>query len=170
MAAPLLIPGASPSLPEADPERPAPLRRLLFFAAPPALLMGLIFWLGTGRASAARTRGLLDFLLDRWLSEEALSILNVAIRKAGHFGGYALLGVLLARALYHMWTPRRAWVAAAALAVTVLWAGVDEVHQSFSPSRGAAVEDVILDSVGAACAIPVYLLWKRRKQPAPPQS
>jgi VanZ family protein len=132
--------------------------------------MGLIFWLGTERASAARTRGLLDFLLDRWLSEEALAVVNVALRKGGHFCGYALLGMLLARAFYHLWTQRRSWVAAAALGLAVVWAGVDEFHQSFSPSRGAAVEDVILDSLGAAGAILVYLLWKRHKQPAPPQS
>jgi VanZ family protein len=155
---------------QAEPPRLPPVRRLLFFAGPPVLLMGLIFWLGTERASANRTRGLLDFLLDRWLSEEALAVVNVAVRKGGHFFGYALLGVLLARALYHLWTQRRSWVAAASLGLAVLWAGVDEFHQSFSPSRGAAVEDVILDSLGVAGAILVYLLWKRRKQPTRPQS
>jgi VanZ family protein len=163
-------PGASPNLLHAEHSRLPTLRQLLFFVGPPATLMGLIFWLGTERASATRTRGLLDFLLDRWLSEEALALVNLALRKGGHFFGYALLGMLLARAFYYLWSRGRARVAGVALGLAVLWAGVDEFHQSFSPSRGAAVEDVILDSLGAAGAILVYLLWKRRKQPARPES
>jgi VanZ family protein len=133
--------------------------------------MGFIFWLGTDRASAAETRSLLERFLERWspallhrLSPEALVTANVFIRKTGHFSGYGLLGLLNARAVRGLrgTTTQQlllgAWLAAAA------WAAVDEFHQSFSASRGASFEDVLLDSAGAALAIFLYQLWLSRKQ------
>jgi VanZ family protein len=45
----------------------------------------------------------------------------------------------------------------------VCWATVDEIHQSFSASRGASATDVLLDSMGAAFGLLVYHFWLHRK-------
>lgn len=138
--------------------------------APPLLLMAGIFWAGGGQASADETRSLLTDCLRAWfpalyarLSPEALVIANVALRKAGHFLAYALLGFLNMRAAHSLAAgpPRRrsllAWGAA------VAWAAVDEFHQSFSPSRGASAGDVALDAAGAAAGAALYLLRERAR-------
>lgn len=131
--------------------------------------MGAIYWLGTDRASASHTHSWLHTFLQQFFRASVgagvLDALNVGIRKSGHFLGYALLGLLNCRALRAAGLPpRRAallgWTAAAA------WAAVDEYHQSFSPSRGATVEDVFLDSCGAATGIFLYSLWIRTRKPS----
>lgn len=153
---------------------PAPFRRSpahwLYWLGPPLLLMAFIFWLGTDRASAAETRSLLERLLERWwpdllsrLAPEALITANVALRKTGHFSGYALLGLLDARALRRLRGTMGPGVLFAAWAAATAWAAVDEFHQSFSRSRGASPGDVLLDSAGAALAIFLYQLCLSRK-------
>jgi len=135
---------------------------------PPLLLMGFIFWMGTGRASAEHTQSLLERLLlqvwpglARHLSPETFDLLNAAVRKAGHFLGYALLGLLDARALRGA-APVDRRRGLAAWGAATFWAAVDEYHQSYFPSRGASVWDVCLDAAGAATGIFLYALWTRR--------
>lgn len=150
---------------------PRPLTFWLSYVGPPLLLMVLIFWLGTDRASAAETRSLLERLLERWwpdllrrLSPEALVTANVIVRKTGHFSGYGLLGILDARAARGLCGTTSRGVLLGAWATAAAWAAVDEFHQSFSASRGSSFEDVLLDSAGAAVAIFLYQLWLSRKQ------
>ena len=142
----------------------------LFWFGPPLLLMGLIFWLGGDVASAGQTQTLLLTVL-RWLllpfgthlSQDALLTINFYFRKSGHFLGYALLGILNARALRGLRGSMRGHDAGAAWAAATAWAAVDEYHQSFAGSRGAAVEDVVLDAAGAAAGIAAYFLWTRQR-------
>jgi VanZ family protein len=139
-------------------------------ALPPVLLMAFIYWLGTDRASAQetgsfilRTLSWLALPLAERLGPEGLAALNVGMRKTGHFLGYALLAFLNARALKRMtaipWGP-------AAFAGALVWAAVDEYHQSFSSSRGASAWDVLLDAFGAAAGILIHGLWMRRATPS----
>ncbi|MHB8523972.1 MAG: VanZ family protein [Limisphaerales bacterium] len=62
----------------------------------------------------------------------------------------------------------RAWLwsqAAFALCTASLYAASDEYHQSFYPSRGASVEDVVIDTVGAAVGLALlWVLGRWRKQ------
>jgi hypothetical protein len=74
---------------------------------------------------------------------------DLALRKIAHAAEYAVLGVLLLRAL------GRAWLAVAA---GVLYAVSDEVHQAFVPGRHGSPVDVAIDAVGVACGV---LLWQR---------
>ena len=54
--------------------------------------------------------------------------------------------------------PRR-WVGRQ-IAICVLWAGLDEYHQSFVPTRVGAAQDVLLDTTGAGFG---YLLYRWRR-------
>jgi VanZ family protein len=78
---------------------------------------------------------------------------DLVLRKLAHLSEYALLGLLLARAV------RRPGVAvglAAAYAVT------DEVHQTFVAGRHGAPLDVAIDTLGALVGVVVWVRWSRR--------
>jgi VanZ family protein len=73
--------------------------------------------------------------------------------KTGHGIGYALLGLLIVRALAR---GRVAGVtlraALVAIAVATAYGVTDECHQAFVPGRTADIDDAIADAEGAAMA------------------
>jgi VanZ family protein len=74
---------------------------------------------------------------------------DLAFRKAAHLAEYAVLGALLARALYNTiagwaWL---SWVAGTAYAAS------DELHQHFVPGRQASALDLAIDAVGVAVGV-----------------
>lgn len=84
------------------------------------------------------------------------------IRKAAHVTEYAILAVLASRALRRSRTPTdpasslhgtfpKAWGIAAS------YAALDELHQTFVPTRTGCWQDVVIDSTGAALGL--ALLW-----------
>lgn len=85
----------------------------------------------------------------------------------GHFIGYALLGVLLVRALASAtWRgvrPRVVWIA---IAIGVAYGASDEFHQRFVIGRSAAVDDLIADTLGVVAGslmvLAIARLWRRR--------
>jgi VanZ family protein len=74
---------------------------------------------------------------------------DLVLRKIGHAGEFAVLGVLLVRALSRAWP---------AFVVGVLYAVSDEVHQSFITGRTGSPLDVALDAVGVGLGV---VLWRR---------
>jgi VanZ family protein len=132
--------------------------------------MALIFFASTDAGSASQSGQLIERLLT-WLglwqrlSPEEFEALHYAIRKAGHVAEYALLAVLLHRA---MGRGRRRWalpVVAGVMAAAGGYAATDELHQRFVASRGGSGWDVLLDSVGAALGLAVKWVleggWRR---------
>lgn len=88
--------------------------------------------------------------------------LNHFVRKNAHFFVYLTLGLLVINA----W--RRSGVRGFksfvfSLAICVLYATSDEVHQLFVPGRGGQVSDVLLDSAGATVGIGLYFAISRIK-------
>jgi VanZ family protein len=71
--------------------------------------------------------------------------------KLGHMAIFGVLALLLWHALARTTAVRRPW--AGALALTVLYAVTDELHQSFVPGRDPAFGDVVIDAAGAMIAI-----------------
>jgi VanZ family protein len=69
------------------------------------------------------------------------------VDKAGHLVAYAIFGWLLARAT-HRSGANRNWV----LAVGLLYAASDEVHQAFVPGRVPSWGDLAADIVGLVLA------------------
>jgi VanZ family protein len=91
------------------------------------------------------------FRLKPGMSAQTVLSILIAIRKCAHLGEYAILALLIFRALNGVANPGRSvWIfAAAAWVLCILVAASDEFHQSFIPSRTASVRDVLLDGGGA---------------------
>jgi VanZ family protein len=129
--------------------------------------MAVIFMASTDAFSAAHTSRFIEpFLLRLFphLSAQALDFVHLCIRKTAHLVEYGTLGVLLWRAIPEYRTNpevvdwRRAGVA---LLVATCYGATDEYHQSFVPSRGSSVHDVVIDACGAAVALTVVALANR---------
>ena len=80
--------------------------------------------------------------------------------KQAHFSGYALLGLLVARAAAGGLGRRVTWaVALAAIALTVAYGVSDEYHQSFVPGRDSDIHDVYADAFGAVIGTVLCWAW-----------
>jgi VanZ family protein len=130
--------------------------------------MLLIFAGSTDALSAEQTsRFLVPFLrwLDPAISFATIAAIQLVIRKLGHLTEYAVLALLLWRALRVPWNRdiRPMWkTAGAVLLIATVYAAFDEFHQSFVPSRTAALGDVMIDACGALAAVAICLLFVRR--------
>lgn len=97
---------------------------------------------------------------------------NHVVRKHAHFFAYFVLGLLVIHAVENKHTSRavqsqnircRSKYFLIAVAVCVVYAVSDEIHQLFVPGRGAQVTDVMIDSVGSVFGIGLYLLFSYRR-------
>lgn len=88
-------------------------------------------------------------------------IWDLILRKGAHMTEYAVLFLLMNRALSGTLGRSSAAITGTALIAAVLYAVSDEYHQSFVPGRVASAVDVLIDSAGAACGL---LLYRRSKQ------
>lgn len=97
-------------------------------------------------------------------SLETLALVHFITRKIAHFTEYAILGFLAARAVST--SPRPAvsqrWFLICATLI-VVYALVDEYHQSFVPSRTASVWDSFIDMSGGLAALIFVRSRKGRK-------
>ena len=91
---------------------------------------------------------------------ETLAVVHFVVRKIAHFTEYAILAYLAARAFCT--SPRAAlanrWFLAA-LVLIVIYALLDEYHQTYVPSRTASIYDSLIDMSGGL----VMLLVLRRR-------
>jgi VanZ family protein len=69
---------------------------------------------------------------------------DLVLRKLAHAAEYAVLGVLLLRAIGRP---------GAAFVLATLYAATDEIHQAFVPGRQASPLDLAIDAAGAAVGI-----------------
>ena len=121
---------------------------------PLLIWLGVIFVGSTSVMSAEHTsRYIVPFLL--WLkpgmSPAAIRTILVVARKSAHVTEYAVLALLLWRALRSVPTlqTKTLLVFGAALLGCALFAASDEFHQTFVKSRTPSVRDVLLDVGGA---------------------
>ena len=77
-----------------------------------------------------------------------LGVWDTVLRKAAHVTEYAILGLLLYRAIERE---------APALAAGIAYAATDELHQHFVAGRHASPVDVGIDAVGVALGMLVWL-------------
>jgi VanZ family protein len=131
----------------------------------------LLFWLAfislasTGEFSAANTSALVRPLL-LWLfpnlSEAHLATAHFLTRKAAHFTEYAVLAFLARRAFVtstHVFI-QRLWFHLGLLLV-VIYALLDEFHQSFVPSRTASLYDSAIDIGGGLMVLLIFKFYDK---------
>ena len=115
-----------------------------------------------------------------FLSQQATDVMILCARKCAHLTEYAVLSLLLWRALRNtsaqpqlipdatdgdsgLVAPKRSaagwsWAhARISVLIVMLYAATDEFHQLFVTSRDAAVHDVLLDTAGGLAGI--LFLW-----------
>ena len=96
------------------------------------------------------------------LSEAKVAAIHFLLRKAGHFSEYAVLAFLARRAFI---TSSRAWLRQHwfefALLLLVIYALLDEFHQSFVPSRTASIYDSMIDVAGGLTVLLIFKLYER---------
>jgi VanZ family protein len=139
----------------------------------PVIAWILVIFLASGDLMSAEhtSRFLVPFL--RWLnpdiSAETLAEIHFCVRKAAHLTEYAMLGLLVSRAIFRAANPSRArstlfvgvWIACTAVAAC------DEFRQSFVESRGASPWDVMIDSAGVIFGLLIYSRFARGKKSRP---
>ncbi len=144
------------------------LQRRVWRYGPLVLWMIFIFVASTGEFSAVNTSKIIRPLF-LWLfpnlSEERLALIHFFARKAAHFTEYAVFGVLAHRAFFassHAFL-RRSWFWIGILLI-VVYALLDEYHQSFVPSRTASIYDSLIDVVGGLSALIAFAIWSDRRR------
>jgi VanZ family protein len=136
----------------------------------------LVIFLASGDMMSAEhtSRFLVPFL--RWLksdiSAETLAQIHFFVRKAAHLTEYAILALLLCRAIFRgtnlKWS--RAILFASAWVACVLLAAGDEFRQSFVESRGASLWDVMIDSAGGIFGLLIYAKFAAQRFASFPKS
>ena len=119
--------------------------------------LAFISYASSGDFSAGNTSRIIGPLV-LWLfprtSPETLAVIHFITRKIAHFAEFAILGFLAARAFR---TSPRAAIASRwfliCVTLIVVYALVDEYHQSFVPSRTASVWDSFIDMAGGLTAL-----------------
>jgi VanZ family protein len=158
---------------------PLRLKSLLWIWLPVLLWLAVIGFESTAIMSADNTGDILYKLLKAVfgpIGHHKLELLNYVFRKVGHFTGYGILGLLFFRAIRRTAlelkpllslgeTARQRllrWAVGAVLCTAVV-ASLDELHQTFLPSRTGAFHDVVLDTFGAIFILTIILIANSRK-------
>ena len=141
-------------------------KSFLRYWLPLLVWMGVIFMASADSESGPHASRFLGPFL-RWLgfAPAAADAALLLARKAAHLTEFALLAVLAWRAIRRPvradprpWNwPQAGW----ALLLSAAYAGSDEFHQAFVPTRVASVWDVLIDTVGAAAGLLALWIWGR---------
>jgi VanZ family protein len=95
------------------------------------------------------------------MSQDRVEMIHHLFRKCGHLTEYAILALLLWRSIRQPEKSRpRPWrwdEAGLALALVLLYAASDEIHQVYVANRTALTTDVVIDTSGGAVGL--MLLW-----------
>ena len=132
--------------------------------------LAFISFASSGSFSAGNTSRIIGPLV-LWLfpntSAESLLVIHGITRKIAHFTEYALLGILAARAFRGSPRPalRERWFLWSSTLV-IVYALLDEYHQSFVPSRTGTIYDSLIDMAGGLTAL---IVVRRRDRSSLPQ-
>jgi VanZ family protein len=135
----------------------------LKFWLPVLLWMAVIFTASSDSHSYEHSSRFFEPLL-HWLfpkmSQTNVDNIHHVFRKCCHLTEYAILALLLWRALHLSKNNLPVWSwpkVGGTLLVVFLYAASDEFHQSFVPTRTPLVSDVFIDTAGGA--IGLLILW-----------
>jgi VanZ family protein len=146
-------------------------RAFLKYWLPALIWMALIFSASSDANSFAHSSRILGPLL-HWLfpqmPDDTMYFIVLLARKCAHLTEYAVLALLLWRALRKpVKNDPRPWLwreARLALLMVALYAASDEFHQCFVPTRTGLVSDVLVDTAGGAAGLLALWAFGRRQK------
>lgn len=143
--------------------------RFVRYWMPAIVWMAVIFLGSTDMLSAEHTsRFLVPFLrwIDPQISLAASNAIQLGIRKLGHLTEYAILAMLLWRALRggSRWQMKMSLLFLVTALASAIFAASDEFHQSFVPSRTASTNDVMIDICGAVIGLLICFAFTTRRR------
>ena len=101
------------------------------------------------------------------ISQGQIENIEHLIRKLAHFSIYAVLGMLL-MSLASTYKIKNITKIFTSIFIGILYASLDEFHQSFTPGRTALITDVVIDTLGVVTGVLIILgtitIWKRVKK------
>ncbi len=157
-----MSPAPSPSSSETGGS--APTRGSLTRWIPVVVWATCISWFSTSAFSAQSTNSYIDPAL-RYLFGElspgTFRFAHTVIRKGAHFIEYAVLAILLCRALSEPGTRPSTSVLVRVIVYCTIYACLDELHQAFVPKRTASPYDSMLDTLGASLGALLFRTWRR---------
>ena len=130
--------------------------------------MGVIFFFSTDLFSGAQTSRIIGPIL-RWfvpdISDYSIATVQLVARKIAHLVEYAILSILSCRALVQRaaLSPLPLGALGQAVLIAVVYAALDEWHQSWTDERFGSPLDVAIDSVGATVGAAFFAWLSRRK-------
>jgi VanZ family protein len=147
------------------------LRSFLIYWLPVLIWMAIIFTASSDRMSFQHSSRIIGPLI-HWvlpnLSEANLHRIVLFVRKCAHLTEYAILALLIWRALVkparrvpHSWNWQIAWQT---IFIVFCYAASDEFHQVFVPAREASIRDVLLDTIGGVIAVAALWALNRRHE------
>ena len=131
--------------------------------------MLLIFSVSTDLGSTEHSSRFIGPFL-RWfnpaISDETIGHVQLFVRKCAHVVEYAILAILVWRALAASLSPVKCYRRDFLLTMVIgfLYAVSDEVHQAFVPSRTGSPWDVLIDTFGLMLglfAVRLFGKWKK---------
>jgi VanZ family protein len=141
-------------------------RQRLWRYGPLLLWILFISFASTSEFSAANTSRIVRPIF-LWLfpdiSEARLATIHFLTRKAAHFSEYAVLAFLAQRAFITSTNAfiLRYWFQLGLLLV-VLYALLDEYHQSFVPTRTPSIYDSAIDIAGGLTVLLIFKAYRKR--------
>lgn len=142
--------------------------RVLKYWLPVLFMIGAMYYASTDIFSGENTRNIIERIV-LWFKphthEHTLLKINYLARKLAHFTEYAVLAALLFRAFRADSVRRWRWRwAAYSFGMAFGWALLDELHQTFTHTRGGSIYDSLLDTSGAFVMLVVIALVNSRKK------
>ena len=130
--------------------------------------MGVIFIFSTDHFSGAQTSRFIEPVL-KWIiptiPDGSIANVQLVIRKIAHLVEYAILSILICRAL-----AKRTGLGLLSLVelgravlIATAYAAFDEWHQSWTAERYGSVLDVVIDTAGAAIGV-AFFVWLSRRE------
>ena len=124
-----------------------------------------MIWISSSEEFSAQTtsRFLVPFL--RWLDPEiawqTIRDIHTAIRKGAHLAEYAVLAGLAFRAFRVSLDIPLGHVGLLTLGIVLAVAGLDELRQSWLPTRTGSLTDVFIDFTGGAIGVVIVIGFHR---------
>ena len=134
----------------------------IIFLAEALIIAGFVF---AGSAMDGQQSGRLSAIIARWIAGWlphgliSFGTLHTLVRKAAHFGEYALFGQAIMCLLTSFFPRKYPFITGGvAIGLCAAYAALDELHQKFVAGRGPALADVGIDSLGALTGILLSVL------------